>query len=67
MSLAPIDPSLPGEDPPATHKRCGKCGRERHLTDFPRNARMKGGLSSWCRWCHREATRRWRTKRRKAA
>lgn len=57
MSLPAIDLRPPDEDPPKVSKACTKCERERHLRDFPRNRETRDGLSSWCRWCHREATR----------
>lgn len=46
--------------PPATEKRCRHCETQKPVTDFPANRRTKDGLSSWCRSCHYEATRRWK-------
>src|SRR5207248_903653 len=46
--------------PPKTHKRCSHCKRWLPFDAFGRNPRTKLGLSSWCRECAREATRRWR-------
>jgi len=59
--------------PPASHKRnresgasipsekrCAHCGENHPAAAFLRNERSADGLSSWCRTCHNEATRRWR-------
>jgi hypothetical protein len=52
-----------GEDPGnfgSQMKTCRKCGEEKQAAEFPANRRLRDGLDSWCRECHREATRRWR-------
>jgi hypothetical protein len=41
-------------------KTCRKCGEEKEAAEFPRNSRTRDRLSSWCKSCHREATRRYR-------
>lgn len=33
-------------------KVCGKCGKQKKLTEFPENKRMWGRISSWCKSCH---------------
>jgi hypothetical protein len=38
-------------------KRCSKCGRDRELCRFTRNASRKDGLNHACRDCHREYVR----------
>jgi hypothetical protein len=43
-------------------KTCRHCHRRQPLADFPRNGHTRDGLSSWCRECHVEATRTWRTR-----
>jgi post-segregation antitoxin (ccd killing protein) len=45
-------------------KVCRHCGQRRKEAKFPRSRRSKDGLSSWCRACHVEATRRWREENR---
>ncbi len=46
--------SIPSE------KRCAHCGENYPAAAFLSNKRSADGLSSWCRTCHNEATRRWR-------
>jgi hypothetical protein len=46
----------------AAMKTCRHCRKRQPVTDFPRNAHTRDGLSSWCRSCHVEATRTWRTR-----
>jgi hypothetical protein len=46
-------------------KTCRKCGEEKPFNEFPRNTRVRDGLSSWCRACHREASRVARLKNQK--
>jgi hypothetical protein len=41
-------------------KACSGCGRWLDRAAFPPNLELTSGLSSWCRACHLEATRRWR-------
>ncbi len=41
-------------------KTCRKCGVTKQGSEFKPNAKISDGLSSWCRSCHVEATRRWR-------
>src|SRR4051794_35457213 len=36
-------------------KRCRKCDEHKPATDFRLNAKMRDGLDSWCRECHRKA------------
>jgi hypothetical protein len=43
---------------------CRHCEFSKKRDDFPPNKRMKGGLSSWCKECHVEATRDWRERKR---
>ena len=45
-------------------KTCTKCGKERKAAEFPRSSRSRDRLSSWCKPCHLEATRRWRAEHR---
>ena len=47
---------------PPLMKTCSHCHRNRIRADFPPNAHTRDGLSSWCRSCHVEATRAWRSK-----
>ncbi len=47
-------------------KTCRKCGEAKDLEDFPAQARMKDGRSSWCRACHVARTREWRAANREA-
>ena len=37
---------------------CTRCGQIKVETDFPANPRKQNGLSSWCRDCHNESSRR---------
>jgi hypothetical protein len=37
---------------------CTHCGQSKPETDFPANPRKQNGLSSWCRDCHNESSRR---------
>jgi hypothetical protein len=48
---------------PVEEKRCRKCGLTKARADFPASHQVSDGLSSWCRICHREATRQWKAKR----
>ena len=41
-------------------KPCSRCRERKPPDDFPLNAHLSSGLSSWCRACHAEATRAWR-------
>jgi hypothetical protein len=43
-------------------KTCSHCQRSKPVADFPPNAHIRDGLSSWCRSCHVEATRAWRVR-----
>lgn len=38
-------------------KRCGKCGEDKSREDFYRHIRMKDGLTSFCKECHKAAVR----------
>jgi hypothetical protein len=49
--------------PLPTGKRCTKCGDDQPFDEYPPNKKTKDGLSSWCRDCHREASRQWRKSR----
>lgn len=40
-------------------KICKKCGRELDESSFPRNKKLKDGLSSICRDCSNAAQRAW--------
>ena len=40
-------------------RTCSKCGREKELPAFPPSKRSRGGRSTWCRDCHREAQKTW--------
>lgn len=40
-------------------KICKKCGRELDESSFPRNKKLKDGLSSICRDCSNAAQREW--------
>lgn len=60
MTTTPTDtPRLAGEKP-AKH-RCAKCG-ESDPKEFRKNARMRSGLSSYCKECHRQLVRDWRAR-----
>jgi len=41
-------------------KRCAKCRQWLHVREFRANPALRSGLDSWCRPCHRAATRAWR-------
>jgi len=45
---------------PVASKRCTHCGETKDREDFPASKVVSDGLSSWCRECHRAATRAWR-------
>jgi hypothetical protein len=45
-------------------KLCTHCREWLLLADFPPNPQISTGLSSWCRECHRKATREWRKRHR---
>ena len=45
-------------------KVCRKCGESKASSAFPANSRVRDGLSSWCRECHREASRAFRVRQR---
>ncbi len=47
-------------------KRCRHCQEWKAREDFKPNAAVSDGLSSWCRSCHNEATRRSKAKRQAA-
>ena len=47
-----------------THKRCSSCTEWLPLEAFVANHRCYLGRSSWCRGCHRAATRDWRDRNR---
>jgi hypothetical protein len=47
-------------------KRCRRCRELKPRSKFPPNRKTRDRLSSWCRECHREATRRWRAANREA-
>ena len=38
-------------------KACSKCGKEKALKDFAKNATRKDGLQPYCRECHSEFTK----------
>jgi hypothetical protein len=42
------------------HKLCACCGLVLELDAFRPNPKLRSGLSSWCRECQVERTRRWR-------
>jgi hypothetical protein len=44
-------------------KRCANCRRWLNKREFRANPKLRGGLDSWCRECHRAATRDWRRRR----
>jgi hypothetical protein len=46
-----------------TEKRWRHCDETKLAADFPPNRHATDGLSSWCRECHYEATRRWKARR----
>jgi len=41
-------------------KFCTSCRQWLHVREFRANAKVQTGLDSWCRSCHRAATRAWR-------
>jgi predicted nucleic acid-binding Zn ribbon protein len=43
---------------------CGHCGRWLPRGEFPAHKARHSRLSSWCRECHRQSTREWRTRNR---
>ena len=47
--------------PTPDFKHCSKCGQYLPAASFAPKANLRSGLNSWCRECHRAATRRWRT------
>jgi hypothetical protein len=46
--------------PRGTLKQCTNCGRWLGPALFPRDRATRSGLSSWCRPCHRAATKAWK-------
>ena len=47
-----------------TEKLCVRCQRVLPVSEFRPNPKMRCGLTSWCKGCQREATRRSRAKHR---
>jgi hypothetical protein len=47
-----------------TEKWCCRCQRFLPVESFRPNPDVVGGVDSWCRPCHAEATREWRAKNR---
>ena len=45
-------------------KACRKCGETKTSAHFPRNRRVKDGLSFWCRLCHNAAVRACKARKR---
>ena len=41
---------------------CAHCRQQKPADAFPANRHTISRLSSWCRLCHNEATRRWRSR-----
>lgn len=54
----------PGRREKESAKTCTHCRRALPPVGFPPNRHTSDGLSSWCRECHVQATRRWRAARR---
>jgi hypothetical protein len=50
--------------PVKTHKRCTRCQGWLPDEAFRPNPKLKSGLSSWCKECQLEETRRWRAEHR---
>jgi len=50
-----------------THKYCPRCETRKPLAEFPTSKRVSDGHSSWCRPCHREASRFYRARRKSRA
>ena len=50
--------------PVKTHKRCANCEGWLPFEAFGPNPKLKSGLSSRCRKCHRAATQDWRDRNR---
>ena len=48
-------------------KKCRKCGKEKPVSQFPRNARTLDRLSSWCKRCHAKGVVKCRDRQRKRA
>jgi len=44
----------------AENRMCGSCGEEKSLSAFSKDKKGKGGLSSKCKECAKEATRLWK-------
>ncbi len=44
-------------------RRCAHCENSKERSEFTRHPRMADGLSSWCRACQNDASRRWRAER----
>jgi hypothetical protein len=59
-----VGTGMNGQDVVQGAKFCAKCERRLPLEAFGRNAATRSGLSSWCRGCHNDATRRSRQARR---
>jgi len=53
------EPDDPGAVPTflPVAKNCRRCGETKPRLEFPRNARTRDRLSSWCSACHNEAKR----------
>jgi hypothetical protein len=48
-------------------KFCVKCRQWLHVREFRPNPKVRTRLDSWCRSCHRAATREWRAGRTRPA
>jgi hypothetical protein len=48
------------QDVTGDRKRCARCRQQLHIREFRPVQHLRSGLDSWCRSCHRAATREWR-------
>jgi len=54
-----VNKSLPADSPPRKPrwKRCSRCGREKPLEEFARDASKASGFKSWCKACDKAKSR----------
>lgn len=41
-------------------KKCGKCEKEKPLTEYSRHKKSPDGVQGWCKQCHSENLSEWR-------
>ena len=51
---------------PSLQKSCRHCRQTKPANEFPKNNKVRDGLSSWCRKCHNKAVREFNARKRAA-